>query len=311
MKELSNWSKDKPYLISIFAGHIISTVYEMSEEFKSMKLHRFASQKFPLPNLTSWFAMYRSHRKNVQTIKDVWAAAYGRNLVQLFSELLESTFDPKNRNEPHVDHSPEDLQEAIDLLQMLYTASEKELDDEFNQVPVKQSAQKRIAELITEKPLELGFYLFVSTPCWTLYRMSPTQLYRQARQGDFDSLEKLLRLDQLMLHDPTIGKQIITYRFNHSSSKYRKLLDAATKAPKGSGSRKNILLSQIALLSALSHLTQQPLTPQDLFELVEAFDNDSKGKLFDDLPKNPDALARSLNPDRNLWRQVFHYDKNM
>lgn len=311
MKELQKWSKDKPYLVAIFAGQIISTVQDMAEEFKTIKLRRFASQKFPLPHLPSWFAMYRSHKKTVQQIKDIWTAAYGRNFVQFFSELLEELQERKTQRKPLPSLSPEEVKDSIDLLQTMLFASEQALEDEFNQVPVKQAATRRMRKLIEKNPLELSFYLFVATPCWALYRTSPTLLYRKARQGDFDSLEKLLRLDQLMLHDPTIGKQIISYRFNHSSSKYRKLLDAATKAPKGSGSLKNILLSQVGLLSATSHLTVKPLTPQDLFELVEAFDHDSRGKLFDNLPKTPDALARALTPDRNLWRQVLHSDKKM
>lgn len=311
MKELQNWSKDKPYIVAIFAGQIISSAQDMAEEFKNIKFRRFASQKFSLPHLPSWFAMYRSHQKTVQQIKDIWTAAYGRNFVQFISELLQEMQERKTQRKPIPDLPPEEVKDAIDLLQSMLSASEQSLEDEFNKVPVKQAAKRRMRKLIEKNPLTLSFYLFVATPCWALYRTSPTLLYRKARQGDFDSLEKLLRLDQLMLHDPTIGKQIISYRFNHSSSKYRKLLDAATKAPKGSGSLYNILLSQVGLLSALSHLTVKPLTPQDLFELVEAYDHDSRGKLFDDLPKTPEALARALAPDRNLWRQVLHSDKKM
>lgn len=311
MKELQKWSKDKPYLVAIFAGQIVSTAQDLADGFKSLKLRRFASQEFPLPHLPSWFAMYRSHRKTAQQIKDIWTAAYGRNIVQFFSELFEELQGQKTQRKHLPTLSPEEIKDSFDLFQAMLLASEQALEDEFNQVPVKQAAKRRMRKLVEKNPLELSFYLFVATPCWTLYRTSPTLLYRKARQGDFDALEKLLRLDQLLLHDPTIGKQIISYRFNHSSSKYRKLLDAATKAPKGSGSLKNILLSQVSLLSAISHLTVKPLTPQDLFELVEAFDNDSKGKLFDDLPKTPDALARALTPDRNLWRQVLHSDKKM
>lgn len=314
MKELRKWAKDKPYIIKIVAAQLVSTVQDMADEFKTIKLRRFASQKFPLPHLHSWFAMYRSHRKTIQQIKNIFGVIYGRNLVRFLSELhKESQQELKRINDAPCPRqfSQEEIQESLKLLHTIYSASEQELEDEFNQVPASQAAKRRMARLVAEKPLELSFYIFVAVPCWTLYRTSPTLLYRKARQGDFESLEKLLRLDQLMLHDPAIGKQMISYRFNHSASKYRKLLDAATKAPKGSSSKKNILLSQVGLLSTLSHLTVKPLTPQDLFELVDAFDTDSKGKLLDDLPKTPAALARALTPDRNLWRQLLPSDKKM
>ncbi|GFE58733.1 hypothetical protein [Geobacter sp. AOG1] len=311
MKELRKWAKDKPDIIKIFAAHLVSTVQGMAEEFKTIKLRRFASQKFSPPHLPSWFAMYRSHRKTVQQVKDIWAAVFGRNIVDFFSGLSEEAKKKKRGNSISTQPTQNELDASVKFLQTMLSASEKELEDEFNNVSIKQAAKRRMSKLIEKNPLELGFYLFVAVPCWALYRMSPTALYRKARQGDFDALEKLLCLDQLMLHDPAIGKQIIDYRFKHSSSKYRKLLDAATKSPKGSDSSKNILLSQVGLISAISHLTTKPLTPQDLFELVHAFDQDSKNKLLDDLPENYDALARALSPDRNLWRQLLPSDKNM
>lgn len=302
MKALRQWGKDKPYIIKIFAAQLLSNVQDMSEEFRTIKLRRFYSQKFPLPHLPSWFLLYRSHRRNIAHIKSVFTAVYGKYTIQSLSKILER---PGKSATSLPAPSKEQIKDAIKLLQTLYSVSEKELEDDFNLVPVRIAAKRRMSALIEKSPLETSFYLFVTVPCWTLYRVSPTQLYRKARTGDFDALQKLLCLDQLMLHDPAIGRQIISYRFNRSASKYRKLLAAATKTPKGSNSRKNILLSQIGLISAISQLTVKPLTPQDLFDLVDAFDLDSKGKLLADLPKTPEALARALAPDRNLWRQVF------
>ncbi len=302
MKELRRWGKGKPYITKIFAAQLLSNVDDMAEEFRSIKLRRFSNQKFSLPHLPSWFLMYRTHRRSIAHIKSVFTAVYGKHTIQYLSKILEA---PKKTAPSLPVLSKEEITDALDLLQTLYCVSEKELEDDFSKVPMKMAAQKRMRALIEKYPLETSFYLFVTVPCWTLYRTSPTRLYRQARTGDFDSLLKLLSLDQLMLHDPTIGKQVISYRFNHSASKYRKLLAAATKSPKGSNSRKNILLSQVGLISSISQLTGKPLTPQDLFELIDAFDHDSKGKLLADLPITPEALARALAPDRNLWRQVF------
>lgn len=312
MLALSKWGKDKPFIIRIFAGQLLLSVHEMSEEFKTLKLRRFASLRFPLPRLEDWFDMYCSHRKIVIIIKDIFSSVYGKSIINQLSDVV-AEFQKQSRTGKRPssdDPSESQVNEVKEFLELLVSASEKELEGEFNDVPFKQSAKNRMARLTKEKPLEMAFYLFVVVPCWTLYRTFPTLLYRKARQGDFEALEKLLRLDQLMLHDPQIGKQIISYRFNHSSGKYRKLLEAATKSPKGSDSRKNILLSEIALLSAVSHLTKRPLTPQDLYELVEAYDHDSKSNILDSLPE-PAALARALSPDRNFWRKFLNPDKNI
>ena len=314
MRAIQEWAKDKPYLIKINAAQLVSTVQGMAEDFKTLKLRRFASKQFPLPHLPSWFKLYRSHTKITQQVEGIFTAVYGRDAVKFFSETSKEVRRKARKGEPLLPpeaRTPEVMGVAIDILNTVLAASDKDLEDELNNTPTNPAIQRRLRKFIAKNPLELCFYLFVAVPCWILYRTHPTLLYRKARQGDFDSLQKLLSLDQLMLHDPLIGKQIISYRFNHTSIKYRKLLDAAIKEPKGSKSKKSILLSQIGLISALSHLIQKPLTPQDLYGLVEAFDKDSNSKLLDELPDEPDALARNLSPDRNMWRILFSSDKKI
>ncbi|MDR3581317.1 MAG: hypothetical protein P4L44_15250 [Oryzomonas sp.] len=312
MMEMQKWGKDKPYIIRVFAAHLVSTVQDMHEDFQALKLRRFASHKFPLPDLPSWFAMYRAPRRTIEQTKAIWSAVYGKNFVNFFAGMLKKIAKQKSVEKNvsiDIHQSPDEMKEAWELLQMVLDISEKSLEEEFSNVPTSAAIRRRMNKLVAETPLESSFYVFVAVPCWALYRMSPTRLYRKAQYGDFDSLEKLLRLDQFLLHDPVIGKQIIQLRAGHSSGKYRKLIEASLKPPRGVNSRRNILLSQVGFISALSHVTQKPLTPQDLFELIEAFDKDSKCNLNDDLPDEPEALARALQPDRNLWRHVLSTDK--
>lgn len=312
MHAVRKWAKDKPYIIRVFAGHLVSTVQDMHEDFRTLKQRRFSSQKFPLPHLPAWFNMYRSPRRTIEHTKAIWSAVYGKNFVNYFDGLLKQIGKHKNptqTTQPSNQPSPEDITEIRQLLQTVLTTSERELEDEFANVPAKAAIRRRMSKLIANTPLESSFYVFVAVPCWSLYRISPTRLYRRAQHGDFESLEKLLRLDQLMLHDPVIGTQILKFRANHTSTKYRKLIGAALNPPSGANSRKNILLSQIGFISALSHITTTPLTTQDLINLIMAFDEDCKSNLADDLQKEPDALARALRPDRNLWRHVLSTDK--
>lgn len=313
MLEVQKWAKDRPYIIKLFAPQLAATVNDLHNEFKQIKTNRFASQKFPQPQLPTWFALYRKHRTTMKQIKEVFSAAYGKHVIQVIAQPLEEGFQLKNRKKitsTKVKPSPEELEATKKILQTVLSLSEKDLEEEFTNTPVKLTARKRMLKLVAETPLEMSFYLFVAIPCWALYRMSPTRLYRKARQGDFDALEKLLRLDQLMLHDPLIGKRIVEYRFRHSSNKYRKLLDAAKENPKGASSLKNILISFLGQISALSHLINDPLTSRDLFDLVKAVDKDGKTNLAELLPEQ-DSLTRYMHPDRNLWRSIYNPDKKM
>jgi len=307
MQAIKNWGKDKPYLIRVFAAHLITGVQDMQDEFKTIKLRRFGSHKFPLPHLPDWFAMYKSPRRVIDQTKAIWSAAYGKDIVSSFSMMLRTIQNSKNL--PSNSPSPEDIENVKELLQLVLSESEKGIEDEIAKTPAKSAVARRMKKLLAETPLESAFYLFVSVPCWTLYRMSPAKLYRQARDGKFEALEKLLRLDQIMLHDPVIGKQVMKCRFDHSLNKYKKLITAAVEPPKGLKSNKHILLSQLGFISALSQITTKPLTAQDLIELVGAIDTDYKTSYLKQLPEDPRSLARELQPDRNLWRHIISTDK--
>lgn len=307
MQAIKNWGKEKPYIIRIFAAHLITGVQDMQDEFKTIKLRRFASHKFPLPHLPDWFALYQSPRKIIDQTKAIWSAAYGKDVIQAFSEMLRAI--QKSKNLPPNPPSPEDIESIKELLQLVLSESEKGLEEEIAKTPPKSAVVRRMKKLLAETPLESAFYLFVSVPCWTLYRISPTKLYRQARDGKFEALEKLLRLDQIMLHDPVIGRQVMKCRFEHSRNRYRKLITAALEPPKGLKSNKHILLSLLGFISALSQITTRPLTAQDLINLVGAIDTDYKTHYLEQLPEDPRSLARELQPDRNLWRNLLSTDK--
>jgi hypothetical protein len=51
-----------------------------------------------------------------------------------------------------------------------------------------------------------------------MYRKTPVELRREARCGSLDSLEDLLRIDKLAIHDKGITRQITRYRIEGNSS---------------------------------------------------------------------------------------------
>jgi hypothetical protein len=55
---------------------------------------------------------------------------------------------------------------------------------------------------------EVQFALWVWLPCWYETRRAPVQLLRDARQGDMDALETLLRIDKAVVHDSRISAHV-------------------------------------------------------------------------------------------------------
>jgi hypothetical protein len=62
MLAIEKWAQDKPPLIALFAPQIAAFAREIPEMLKFQKKHRLLSHTFPVPDLPSWHAFYRSHR---------------------------------------------------------------------------------------------------------------------------------------------------------------------------------------------------------------------------------------------------------
>lgn len=320
MTAVQKWAKDKPIITQWIAPKLAMLVDDFHEEIRQAKFHRLSNIKFPQPDLATWHKMYRSSRKTFQFVKLIWEVFVGE-LAECGAQVIQESKKLRNVDQATLQAlmpTSEEWTEILSFLRELTDASFAAYEEELADKPLDPAHQEAIKRLLDEYPLETSFLVFVTVPCWLLYRMPPAFLYRKARQhpqhdtkASLDALDKLLRLDPLMLHDISIGKQIAWYRFNSTPSKYKKLISATITQPSGAKSRKNILLSLTGFLSAISQHTQKPLTSLDIIELIEAMDQDAKRNFAKDFPKDQGAVTRALQPDRNLWRKIITTDKKI
>jgi len=63
-----------------------------------------------------------------------------------------------------------------------------------------------------------GFFTFrIFLPCWLHYFETPTGLYRKARLGNLDAIDKLLRIDKRVISDTKISHHIAQHGTNPTS----------------------------------------------------------------------------------------------
>lgn len=130
----------------------------------------------------------------------------------------------------------------------------------------------------------------------------PGKLYRQARQGNLESMDKLLRLDSSLLHDPVIGKKIHELRIQGKSSAYDKLLFAAQNPPKKKINQRAVKANLSGFISAIAKLQHRRLTENQIRELFDAIAQDSgRGPLDNDLPESQEGFYQSYQRARKNW----------
>ncbi|GFO61673.1 hypothetical protein GMST_39980 [Geomonas silvestris] len=311
---IRKWAEGKPFLIALIAPQLAVSARDMHLAFRHIRERRIFDHQYPMPPLPAWFAMYRSHSKINRFTRALFSdfSKFGGEGVELGETILQEVrFFRRGKLKPsEFVPSPEDLKELLPHLQSTLSASFQEIEEDFFETPVDPQIKKAALQLFTDMEMESSFFIFVLIPCWLLYREHPTNVYRKARQGDLDALEKLLRLDPLMLHDQSIGKRIQALRFNNKAAAYQNLLEAPLKRPKARITRKKMKYAIAGLISGISSLIKKPLTEPEIRALFDAVANDSGASPIDtDLADSPEAFAKAINRDRAFWLHMFLPDK--
>lgn len=318
MLKVEKWAEGRSFLIALFGPQVAATSQDISEAFAHLKSRQLFGHQLPLPPLPAWFRIYRSHRRMESFLKAMFSqfSHFGPEAVDL-ADTFTKELRKRSRNKIALSESPpsaEELSETLTFLQSILTNAFQELSADFSEAPVDPSKREAFLQFWKDNELEMSFFMLVHIPCWLLYKTSPTRLYRKARSGDTKALNKLLRLDALMIHDPSIGRAIQRLRYQGNKAAYRKCLEAPLLAPQGKISQKRMKYVMAGFLSALAHLIKQRLTERELRDLFHDANRDrSKDHLsFDlDVLVNPPAFAKAVERERKSWLGVIKSDKKI
>jgi hypothetical protein len=314
MQAVKKWAQDKSMLLAILAPHAAALAREMPEALRNIKERRLYDTRFPLPDLPSWFGLYHVPLKAVMALA---------NLLYEYSDFVQKavTFgETINELQDYVKKSPEtkptfssqQQEEFSSSLNNMLSSSFSELRSDLSDTPFDAKTRVRFLHSLKENETELSFLFLVIAPCWLLFKMSPNRLYRKARRGDVYALEKLLNLDPLMLHDPTIGREIQKLRFKNRTNDYVRILEAVRKPLKPKPTKSKAKASMSAFISLLAGGIEQPLTEPQIRDLHDAVTQDADSKAIDtDLPDSPEAFAKAIQREKPKWQQIINPDKKM
>ncbi|TLM66385.1 MAG: hypothetical protein FDZ69_06110 [Deltaproteobacteria bacterium] len=313
MLALEEWAKDRNFLIAIFSTQIAATAQTLDLPLHEIKAHRLCGIQFAPPNPHAWFKLYRSHRLPTVFLREIF-----RHLSRLDKSTISTWQDvvdylPKiSKERPRITLTPEATEKALRLRDSLWAENFKDLAADFSPEPLEPAFRDKALSLIDQHGLAASYYFFVLFPCWLHYRIHPTLLYRKARHGDVDAIEKLLRLDALMIHDPYIGKRIQALRFKNKFNTYEELMAAPLKLPKVKASHKRLKMAFAGLISVVAQLTKQPLNEPEIRALFDAAAKDAgRGDIDTDLPPSQEAFSKAIQRERAFWLASVTPDKKI
>ncbi len=312
--EVEKWAQKICPIVAESAIQLVTFsdfLYEILPQAKDRCIFDYS---FSLPDFTSWFKLYRSPLKPliafVNTIAEFEETGAKLKMLLLAGIKL---YRQLRRNPKYLEENPpppETIQYWInfinDIRSNIYSLYREDLDLQ----PFEPAEKIRFHNYIKSHELELGFFFFLYVPCLLIYQTSPRNLYRQAVSDDPVAIEKLLKLDPLMLHNPIIGQLIQNRRFTHRTNEYEKLIKASlkpavTRFSDIADARKRWKVVLAAIMSTYSEALGHPLNSSQIAALFRAYAKDKKTGLDDeDLPVG-ESLDKAIERHSPPWQELF------
>jgi hypothetical protein len=328
MTAVKKWAEDKPFLIAFIAPQIAASARDIHQLFEGLKEGRFWTLQFTIPEFHSWFELYRSPTSVydflIKLMNDF--STFGKDLVNFAGAKLQELGGMTNpddiakffKNLIAPGMSDERLDDSNEMLKKSFI----DVNEDLSGTPIDPDLKGKFLLFITGS-IEAFFFLSVFVPCWLLYRTTPDQLYKKALKGNIDAIEKLLRLDPILIHEHSIGEQVQALRFSGEIDLFEKIIKSPANAPKGKTTREKQKMVFAGLISAMSIIiadlsrcltesTEQPLTEPDIRALFDAVCQDSTNDphaIDTDLPESPETFYKALYRERNIWLKMLKQDK--
>jgi len=304
MTHVEKWAINKHPLIVFFALQLSMVARIRCEALQHIKERRVYGYQFPLPDFPSWFALYQSPTKVLLAYKNfimTLASDADKESIALFLGFRHVNKSIKRNPEKPItlDLSPEGIKSAMEYAVHLSANAITEVKEEAAATPPDPALKKAFLEVMAKDELTLGYYFLVYIPCLIYYEQSPAELYRKALKRNVAALEKLLKVDPLLLHDPAIGMQIQTLRMKGKLNDYEKLLDAVKKFPSKtyndiSESRKSVKSEYGALIASFALAAKRPLKTPEIRGLYDALARDLEDTLDDTDIKSPSGFDKTV-----------------
>lgn len=309
MLAVEKWAQNKSPFIALVAPSIAAFSRELPDIFRNLKKHQLANNKVTLPHLPTWYALYRNHNRYCDPFLNMLleSSELAKNAVS-FGVTVNGLSQRKDEL-ANYRLTETDISEGKQFWDHLLTLSFEDMRSDFENQPLEEHVAANVERYLLKYRMEMSFVFLVFTPCIILYKTNPAMLYREARLGNVSAIDKLLRLDPLMLHDPAIGFQIQKIRLSDKLNTYQHLVEAPLKPIKAKLTNNKIKSSMATLISLIAEGIKQPLTSIEIRNLFDAVAQDADKRDIDtSFPDSPEALSKSIQRKRPSWQPLLSPD---
>ena len=294
MHRTEKWTKDKPPLLGIMALQYVSSAEALFTILKSFQKGDYLEELKTTISAEEWISFYTQsrHIKNyiIETFKGFGGlASFGAEIFEMLSVIEDG--DAKNELNSL---TPAEEIKINEFWQHIMQSNLNDIQSDIDGA-MDQHLEEKLRSSF--KDPEMVFFVRIFLPCWFIYRENHTKLFRKARNGNLDALDKLLRIDKKLIFDNRIKELYIRSENSFNKAVYRTINDALSKRVKPKITLRKVKDRIAGFIAYYSELFGYQLTApeiQKLFnDLVEDFD---KSEFIDDedLPQTPQSYSKVI-----------------
>ncbi|WP_284154072.1 hypothetical protein [Desulfofustis limnaeus] len=290
---LKAWASENPpivVLVSQLAAILPETIVELLDDIgEPQKL----TKMFGEPEPSFWLRMYRSYAVFNRRISEMIPML--GTAPAIYAQIHEALRGAGNLTQINSETK------CTHKLDEILTHHYEYIQDDLDNKPISEAQRDTIFKTLVTQ--DFHFLVRVVLPCVVLYREHSVLLYRKARLGHPDSLDKLLRLDKMLLRDPSINKWIYRYSQKTAGARtYEMLTEALRSPPRPHLSRQQIKIRVAGALSFVTEVLGHRLSAPSIQNLFDAVSVDyGKDDLRDyDLPDAPESFSQAVRRERNI-----------
>lgn len=304
MLHIEKWAEGRPRLLAAFAHSFATFSDLLMALLQAIISGKFSFEEYPAVPLEQWLGFYKSHRR-------IWAA-----MLNLLGEDGAAELDLLNAidNFGRQDNSLNDFEwmasEHHAVFDDFYRQNLDRIQADIQSKHLPKSGRSADQDFTKAPENPAIHFLFrVWLPCYFLYGTTPPLLLRQARQGNAQAVDRLLRLDKSAIFDPKIARQF-HLAAGQQPRQFEQLIDALKKPPKGIIQKRKIKVSLAAFISVIFEDCGYKLEEPEIRALFDAVAKDQgHGEIDTDLPESPHAFYMAIQRELPFWEQALKSHK--
>ncbi|MFA7242970.1 MAG: hypothetical protein WC091_22925 [Sulfuricellaceae bacterium] len=300
---IHRWAVGRPALVASFAQQAVTTIPVIQGLVGMIRSGQAARVINGRSGTADWLYLYRSPRafkevliREFQTDPDLRECAF---LLDFFAKRLPNMGEI---NTEVLDHAPP---EAIAIAEeMIRQLALRMYQQSLSQIAEQLRGEDEEREIPIGKLMhlpEMQFFALVVLPCLIEYGEMPNRLYANARRGDRQALQDLLRVDKSIIGDRDLGPMIQQAGMESEEFFADGLADAFRGRPKTKQEAGIIKARIAAYLVKFSEGSGCKLDPKDIRHLFDAVEKDRTD--------DPNAIDTDLPEYDENWRQAVYRAK--